>query len=531
MSAPETSPAAQSPASGRRVRWWPLLVIVTLAAGALILIWANADLQRQNKHLGTFVVAMLTGLASWVWFAFLSRLPGKLRLWGGVLIFILAAASAGLFAAFYQIRGFTGDFLPIIEPRSKPRDSEQIVQATTLPTTAANVESEMTRSTPHDFPQFLGPTRNCVITGVRLATDWTAQPPVEVWRRPMGPAWSGFAIVGRMTVTQEQRGSKEVVVAYDLQTGQPLWSHEDEAHYVTPIAGEGPRATPTISEGRVFTHGARGHLNCLELETGRLVWSARTVAGDRDVPQWGVSSSPLLVSNLVVVNASGKQCLAAFERNTGAQAWTAGSDSASYSSPFLAHVAGRDQILSFNNASISAHDPASGDTFWSHAWKKEHPKVALPVVLPDDRLHFSSGYGVGSQLFQVKANPSGGLKVESLWKTIKMKAKFTNLIHKDGYIYGLDDGIMACQDVATGELKWKDGRYGHGQILFDGETILVMCETGDVVLMQPSPGGLLELGKFTAFTEKTWNPPALSGDLLLIRNHKEAACYRLPMVK
>ena len=190
-----------------------------------------------------------------------------------------------------------------------------------------------------EFLQFLGATRNGAVAGTRVADDWAARPPKQLWRRPIGAGWSGFAVAGSVAVTQEQRGDREMVVAYSLADGLPMWSHGDVAHYESTIAGEGPRATPTISRGRVFTLGSTGLLNCLDLETGKAMWR-RDIAADNDSPppDFGRSSSPLIVDDLVVVSAGGSpgRSLVAYRRESGEPSWRAGDDLASYSSPVLA---------------------------------------------------------------------------------------------------------------------------------------------------------------------------------------------------
>jgi outer membrane protein assembly factor BamB len=153
----------------------------------------------------------------------------------------------------------------------------------------------------------------------------------------------------------------------------------------------------------------------------------------------------------------------------------------------------------------------------------------MPIALPGDRVLISSGYGTGAEL--VKITKGDTWSATRLWKSNRLKSKFANLIFYDGYIYGLDDGILVCLDPVDGSLKWKEGRYGHGQMILVDDVILVMTEPGDVVLIEPSSLGHRELTRMSAFNGKTWNPPALAGDLLLVRNDKEAACYRLPLRK
>ena len=332
-------------------------------------------------------------------------------------------------------------------------------------------------------------------------------------------------------MTQEQRGDEELVACYDLLTGRLLWSHADTARYFTTLAGEGPRATPAVSGNRVVTLGSTGILNCLDLDTGRGIWSRNIIADNSSrIPEWGVAGSPLVLNGLVIVNPGGKdgRSLVAYRLSDGAFVWGGGDDSASYSSPCAATINGVRQILIFNQHAIFGHAAADGKVLWQHPWDPHQPHVALPVVLDADRVFVSSGYGIGSELLKIARDSSGRFSAARLWKTNRLKSKFNNVVARNGYVYGLDDGILCCLDLATGGLKWKDGRYGHGQFLLVRDTLLITAENGDVVLVDPVPTERRELTKFRALDGKTWNPPALVGDLLLLRNDQEAACYKLP---
>ncbi len=290
---------------------------------------------------------------------------------------------------------------------------------------------------------------------------------------------------------------------------------------------------PTIISNRVYTLGATGILNCLDLASGVVVWTCDIIKkNDARVPSWGVSCSPLVLGERVIVNAGGRdnRSLVAYHKDTGEFFWGGGKDGAGYSSPVLAKLAGVEQILSFTSNAASGYDPQNGAVLWTHGWKGDHPHVAVPVVIGDDRVLFSSGYGHGSELLQIKAGSDGRMSALRLWKSLKLKAKFTNVVLHEGFIYGLDDGILACLDAATGELKWKDGRYGHGQNIRVGNLLLMMAEDGNVVLIEPNPKELKEVTRFRALNSKTWNPPALAGNFLLVRNDREAACFRLPLI-
>jgi outer membrane protein assembly factor BamB len=515
-------------APGRKpIRWWPVRVILTLmvVAVAAIRLWPISSHQQKNIYTAEAIILALLLLLLWV--LFFSRLRWFVRL----AVFSGMAAGIALTACLFRIHGVTGDLVPILEWRWKRPEAMALTPSKEAsPANHANLVEQTT----NDFPQFLGPQRNATVAGPLLARDWKAEPPQKLWLQPIGPAWSGFAVLGSYAVTQEQRGEDELVVAYDLNTGKAQWSHSDQAHYNTTLAGEGPRATPTIVSNRVYTMGATGILNCLDLETGKRIWSKDIIQDNQShVNGWGMSGSPLVLDQIVVVDAGGSngRSLVAYNAATGDFVWGGGNAGAGYSSPLPATLAGTRQILIFNSRHVAAHDPVSGKVLWEYPWPGGHPHVSIPVVLPDDRVLISSGYGTGSELVQVKKQADGNWSASRIWKSIRLKAKFTNVVYRDGFIYGLDDGILACLDAADGSLKWKEGRYGHGQVILSGGLLLVTDESGDVVLVEPVPAEHRELTRFSALHGKTWNPPALAGAYLLVRNDKEAACYRLPTAK
>src|SRR5262245_47350173 len=520
-------PITSSAPSRRPVRWWPAGLILVLAGLAIVYVRFVREGSHQERNLRTMFIGVVTVALLLLWIVLLSRLRWKLRLlvFGGVI------ACFGLIAAMFEIHGVTGDLLPIFKPRWR-QGPPPIASSAGAGLATAHAS---TGSFSNSFPQFMGPHRNATLPdGPRLARDWTAQPPEKLWRQPIGPAWSGFAISGHRAVTQEQRGNDELVVCYDSLSGQVLWSHADAARYFTKIAGEGPRTTPTIAVDKVVAVGATGILNCLDLATGKLIWTQNILIDNHShAGSWGVAGSPLVLGELVIVNPGGKnsRSLVAYRLSNGELIWGGGDDDASYSSPYATVLDGVSQVLIFNQHAIFGHETATGKVLWRHPWDSHQPHVALPVALNGDRVLVSSGYGVGSEMLQVTRGSSGKFTVERLWKTIRLKSKFNNLVTRGGYVYGLDDGILACLDLATGDLKWKDGRYGHGQFILVRDVLLLTAENGEVVLVEPLPTERRELTKFQALKGKTWNPPALAGNLLLVRNDQEAACYRLPVVR
>lgn len=519
------SEAVPGTAVRRPIRWWPVPLV--LLVGIIVEVWAvqRYGRQRQDQNLASAAVALGTLLLLLLWGILLSRMRWKVRL----ALFAAFVGVVGLAGSLFQIHGVTGDLVPILRwrwsqtsgpaPDPEPISGAKPAQNLPLPT--------------NSYPQFLGPDRTGMLPGPRLARDWKGEPPRLLWRRPMGLGWSGFAIEGTRAITQEQQGVEEAVNCYDLLSGRLVWNHTYPARFQSTLAGEGPRATPTIAGKRVYTLGSTGILKCLELETGRAVWSKNILVENHGrLEEWGMSSSPLVVDDLVVVSAGGRdnRSLVAYRTSDGSFVWGGGSAGADYSSPTLVTLMGIHQIIIFNSGGIFAHEPATGTILWQYHWPGGHPHVSTPIVLPGDRLLISSGYGFGSELVQIARDASGKLTATRIWKSTRLKAKFTDVIYRNGFIYGLDDGVMVCLDAADGAQKWKQGRYGHGQEILVGDLLLMGAESGEILLLDPTPQESRELTRFSALHGKTWNPPALAGPYLVVRNDKEAACYQLPIL-
>lgn len=520
-----------------RGRLWPALVLPLAGALWVLAVRRASGLDGQAKSLQTAVALVATGAALAVWFLFLSRLSRRVRIAGAAT----AAVAALALPVLFRLRGLTGDFVPVVEPRwSRPQPAAKPAPAAALPPASAVPPALDAPPAPPGappaveeagFPQFLGPTRDGRLPGPALARDWTARPPRELWRVPVGEGWSGFAVARGVAVTQEQHGAEERVVAYDLATGRVRWSHADDARYATTIAGVGPRATPAIAGGRVFTLGATGILNALELQSGRRQWTRNVLTENRAVsPEWGKSSSPVVEDGRVVVSVGGAdgQSLVAYDARDGSPVWSAGSDRSSYSTPALLTLAGRRQLVALGASSLTAVDPATGALLWEQPFPGGQPNVASPVAAGPDRVLVSVGYGIGSKAYHVEDH-GGALSAALEWEGPRLKSKFANVVVHDGSVYGLDDGVLTCLDPATGERRWKDGRYGHGQLLLVGELLLVQTEEGELVLVEPAPDALRELSRVPVLPGKTWNPPALAGRTLLVRNDREAAAFQLPV--
>ncbi len=382
-----------------------------------------------------------------------------------------------------------------------------------------------------DWPRFLGPRGDGVVEGVLLARDWSEQAPQLLWRRRVGPGFASFAVQGDIAVTQEQRGALELVVAYALEDGEPVWVHADRVRFASPVAGVGPRATPAIDGARVFTLGATGILNALDLATGERYWW-RDVLADSGaaVPAGGKSNSPLVVDGRVVIAAGGAngRTLIAYDGLDGEIVWSAGDAAAGYASPLLTTLAGRRQIVLFDASGVAGYDPAGGGVLWRYPWPREAAHVVQPLPLDGDSLIVAGGRETGLRRLRL-LREGERLRVQSVWHNPEFDAGFSQLLRYRECVYGIDGGALACVDPATGRRLWRRGRYGRAQLLLVEDLLLIQTDEGELVLVAPGPRGPRELAHAPGLEQETWNIPTLVGDRLLMRNDEEAALFRLPL--
>ena len=381
---------------------------------------------------------------------------------------------------------------------------------------------------PAEWPGFRGPNRDSVVKNVRINTDWSASPPVQMWRRPVGPGWSSFSVRGDLLYTQEQRGNEEIVSCYRVSTGEPVWRHADPVRFYESNGGAGPRSTPTIDKDRVYSMGATGILNALDARTGKKIWSHETSKETkREVPFWGISSSPLVVDDVVIVSVGGT--LAGYEAATGTQRWTGPLHGGSYSSPHLATIDGVTQVLILSSPGVVSVNPADGKLLWDY--KYEGGAIIQPALTDDGDIlinAMSAMGGLGTRRLAIKHDASGWTP-EERWTTNGMKPYFNDYVIHKGHAYGFDNSILACIDLADGKRKWKGGRYGNGQMLLlaDQDLLLVTSEEGELALVSATTDQYKEIAKVPLFDAKTWNHPVVVGNVLLVRNGEEMAAFRL----
>ena len=412
-----------------------------------------------------------------------------------------------------------------------PASTAKAVEAApaAAPATMTPPADPVAAATAPEWPGFRGPRRDSIVRGVRINADWSSAAPVKMWQRPIGPGWSSFAVHGDLLYTQEQRGEDETVACYRVSTGEPVWRHRDPVRFWESNAGAGPRATPTLSNGRVYAFGATGILNALDARTGAVVWS-RNVATDlsRGVPDWGFASSPLVIDDLVIVAASGS--LTAYDLATGKPRWVGPRQLGSYSSPHRVTIDGVTQILLLSGTGVASVAPANGTLLWDHQWAGG-TTIIQPAVTDDGDILINSiamTGGAGTRRLAV-AHAADKWTVEERWTSNGLKPYFNDFVVHKGHAFGFDGNILSCIDLADGKRKWKGGRYGNGQLVLlpDQDLLLVLSEDGELALVSATPDQYKELARLPGIEGKTWNHPAVVGNVLLIRNGEQMAAFRL----
>ena len=483
------------------------------------------------------------------WAAFTRDLPDRMRRATMVATIFVACAVW----MFVRQDGINGDHNAKFGWRWAPSAEEKLLAATNGPDTlpaspaqsvstpiagsdsaspspSASVQASPNSTLPivvtreAEWPGFRGPKRDGIVRGVKIKSDWTASPPVQVWHRPVGPGWSSFAVNGDLFYTQEQRGDAEVVACYKASTGQPVWAHKDAARFFESNAGAGPRATPTLSNGRVYTFGATGILNVLDANKGTVIWT-KNISDDTGVkvPFWGFASSPVVIGDVVIVAAAGQ--LAGYDVATGHRRWLGPNGGGSYSSPQPVTIDGVQQVLLMSGAGIASLSPNDGKQLWQHAWSGN--SIVQPAVTTDGDVLITS-QDSGARRISV-VHTGGTWSASEKWTANTLKPYFNDFVIHKGHAYGFDGRILSCIDLKDGQRNWKGGRYGNGQLILlpDQDLLLVLSEEGELALVRATPDQFAEIAKAPAIEGKTWNHPVLVRDTLLVRNSEQMAAFKL----
>jgi outer membrane protein assembly factor BamB len=522
--------------ASRHFSWRDRLVVLgtTIVVLTVTLLVADPTINLIGVLLSGMPLLISIGIA-WLWItgSWQSRRSNPALERNGLLIAVVLVLGA---MDFVRWDGVWGRQESAYALRWTPTSEQKFISQYEKPKAPAVASAKAWEAQPGDWLAFRGGERESVVTGVKLG-DWEKNPPKLVWRRPLGPAWSSMIVVDGHLVTQEQRGEAEVVACYNATTGEEEWAHEDALRFFEALSGAGPRSTPTFAEGKLYTYGARGKLNCLDPATGEAVWSKDVFQEtDAAVPQWGNSVSPLVVDGLVVVWAGGKndRGLVAYRADSGELAWSAPAGPVTYATPQIMTLDDQRQIVMHDNVSLYGVSLKDGKRLWE---LKNPSEISQPMLQPHllrreaEKESYVAlvGWGSGVAELPIEQGDKEWRLTDPAWTTEKLKPSFNDFVIHEGHLYGLDDGILCCVDASSGQRVWKKGRYGFGQLLLlpDINELLVLTEKGEVVRVAAKPQKHEEHGRFQAIEGKTWNHPIIAHGKLYVRNSEEMACYDL----
>lgn len=544
-----TAPAANPPGiMNNQFRWRWGLTILIVGIVAETIVWNMVD---DATYQVMFSLPIISGTPFFllIWWMCFSGVDRMTRVLG-----VGAAASlCGLFFSLYRLDGFDGNMFPRFTSRSEPTAEARLAMFINSQADAAEEDGQATQdgdqgvvtwtvNSEQQWGQYRGPARDGIVRDFPDDVDWTTTPR-KIWRHPVGSGWSSFSVASlsqpnldaaaqqlAYLFTQEQRGDQECVVAYNTETGDQVWAHRDDIRFDEALGGPGPRATPTVDGTRLYSLGATGQLNCLNVLTGDKVWTTNILddAGAKNL-DWAMAGSPLVVRNMVIVNAGGENNsgVIAYDKNSGTKIWAVGNDPASYTAPIVATLLGKEQLIIFGGKGPVGHDLDTGVELWRFPWENQSKiNAAIPILVDDSSILIGCGYSIGSALLRF-SHKGDDWKVTAEWKTTRLKVKFNAPVRLGDFVYGLDEGILTCIDLKTGKRQWKRGRYGYGQLLLCGDILIVQAESSEVAFVRATPDGYEELHSFAALDGKSWNHPVVWNNYLFVRNGEEAACFDL----
>lgn len=539
---PNNSPTS-TPSRRQRLSkwlWW-------LAMAAVGMLFVSRAAIYETDHQIANLAGIIWGLVALLLSFFALWLSRSFSTKSKLLISAIPAVCAGLFYLCFEYTGVTGEVLPSYRLRSFLR-SKPPVRPQRPQIESADIPPEIKS---HRFSQYLGNDRNGVVSEPLFSVAWDKQLPVEVWRRPIGAGWSGFALADGIAVTLEQLDEQESLTALSLLDGQTLWQVKRPGRHFHALGGLGPRSTPTIvpfeDKQIVVALSATGHLLCTELQTGTVRWehqlldlSETTQTDFEAAVNWGRAASPLVYNQTVFVPLGGGQnkvkgSLMACSLSDGKVLWTQGDSQISYASPALMNLQGSEQIVSVNEGTVTGHALDDGRILWSTPWPSNSNGAACasqPISVGENKILVGKGYTQGSKLFEVQFNTKTDQQSEQgdaswstkdLWAINKvLKTKFTSSIYYEGKLYALSDGILECVDPADGSRIWRGGRYGQGQALMVNGTLLIISEDGQIIAVDRATGK--PVGQMSVLEGVTWNTFAVAGPYMLVRNGTEAVC-------
>ena len=386
-----------------------------------------------------------------------------------------------------------------------------------------------------DWTQFLGTHRNGGSTEKNLINEWPSNGPKINWRTPLGVSMSSVVVSNGQAFTLFQDESDLYAVALTADTGKEVWRTKFAAAYENAM-GNGPRSTPTVADDRLFVFTGEGMLAAFNAKDGKELWKVNVPSSLKgEASEYGMSCSPLVVGNMVVVHTGNADAaVAAFDTKTGKSLWKSATGKAGYSSPVLMTLAGKEQIVTLTADAAFGIETNDGKVLWKFPFPTEYDcNTACPVQWGESEVLISAGENHGSALLQI-ATKGTTFSAEEVWssygKDSQLRAEWQTPVIHDGHLYGLDNSGSAgpitnlvCIRLKDHETVWQKGRFGKSNLILADGKLFLTTMNGEVVIVEASPAGFKELGRATIM-ETTRQAPTLSNGFLFVRDDKEVIC-------
>ena len=385
-----------------------------------------------------------------------------------------------------------------------------------------------------DWPDFRGPMRNGVYPGTITGGLPDAGPEL-LWEREVGAGFSNPVVANGRLILFHRVGSSEIVEALDAATGEPIWKHEYPTSYRDDFGFDpGPRASPVVAGGQVYTFGAQGVLTCLSFATGKPIWQLAANEEYEVKKGWfGAATTPLIDGNRLFLNLGGADGagIVALDKDTGKLLWKATEDGASYSSPVMADIQGERRLVFFTRDGLAILEPASGNVIYTRRWRARSNasvNAAMPVVSGETIL-LTASYGTGA----IALDFAGGGEPEVLWSGEEaLSSHYSTPVLKDGVLYGYDGRqehgqSLRAIDMSTGKVLWSEDGFGAGTVTLAGDVLVLMREKGELLLARANKGRFAPLGRTQLLQGTVRAYPALADGRLYARDENTLVCVRL----
>ena len=377
-----------------------------------------------------------------------------------------------------------------------------------------------------NWPQWRGPKRDGLSKETRLLKQWPADGPPLVWKASgAGRGYSSFSVANGKLFTMGLRGDREFVIAFNISTGKEAWATAHPSSAFQNDRGDGPRGTPTVEGDRVYALGGNGDLSVLDARTGKMVWTKNILRefSARNIT-WGISESPLIVGNKLLVNAGGAGAsIVALNKSDGSVIWKSQSDRAGYSSAIPVELNGGTQVVFFTHQRAVGLDLKDGRLLWEYARAANDVANAATPIARGNRIFISSDYGTGGGVVEIK--PDG--TAQEIWFSKDMRNHHSSSVLVGDHLYGFSSSILTAIKFDTGEIAWRDRSVGKGSLVYADGRLYCFSEQGVMGLVEATPTGYVEKGRFRIQQGElpTWTHPVVAGGRLYIRDQDTIYAY------